>query len=55
MWFAYIHCWATDIFSMDLPRNYISSTQPNQIRMRMKQVLGSQGRRVRLKIDCELL
>jgi hypothetical protein len=32
MWFAYIHCWATDVFSMDPPRNYVSGTEPNQIR-----------------------
>jgi hypothetical protein len=24
MWFAYIHCGATDVFSMDPPRDYIS-------------------------------
>jgi hypothetical protein len=54
--------WATDMFSMVPPRGYISGTEPNQIRMRvermrtrMERVLGSQGRRVRLKIDCELL
>jgi hypothetical protein len=43
------------LFSMDPPRGYISSTEQNQIRTRMNRVLGSQGRRVRLKIDCELL
>jgi hypothetical protein len=32
MWFAYIHCWATDVFSMDLPRHYISGTEPSQER-----------------------
>jgi hypothetical protein len=48
MWFAYIHCWATDIFSMDPPRDYVSGTELNQIRMkrmrmrtRMERVLGS--------------
>jgi hypothetical protein len=25
MWFAYIQCWATDVFSMDPFRDYISS------------------------------
>jgi hypothetical protein len=40
---------------MDPPRDYISSTEQNQIRMRMERVLGSQGRSVRLKIDSELL
>jgi hypothetical protein len=25
MWFTYIHCWATDVFSMSPPRDYISS------------------------------
>jgi hypothetical protein len=36
MWFAYIHCWATDEFSMDPPRDCISDTEPNQIRMRIE-------------------
>jgi hypothetical protein len=31
MWFAYIHCGATDVFSMAPPRDYISDTEPNQI------------------------
>jgi hypothetical protein len=45
------------VFSADPPRYYVSSTEENQIRTRtrMELVLGSQGRRVRLKIDCELL
>jgi hypothetical protein len=30
MWFAYIHYWATDVFSMDPPRDYISSPVVNQ-------------------------
>jgi hypothetical protein len=30
MWFADIHCWATDIFPMDPPRDYISSPVVNQ-------------------------
>jgi hypothetical protein len=30
MWFAYIHCWATDMFSMDPPRDYVSSTEQTQ-------------------------
>jgi hypothetical protein len=25
VWFAYIHCWTTDVFSMDPPRDCISS------------------------------
>jgi hypothetical protein len=33
-WFAYIHCWATGVFSMDLPQDYISGTESNQIRMK---------------------
>jgi hypothetical protein len=57
MWFAY--CWETDVFSMDPPRDYKSSTEQNEVsritRMRMERVLGSRGRRVQLKIDCELL
>jgi hypothetical protein len=59
VWFAYIHCWATDVFSMGLLRDYICGIKLNQIRMRMRtrmeRALGSQGRRVRLKIviDCD--
>jgi hypothetical protein len=30
MWFAYIHCWATDVISMDSPRDYIISPVVNQ-------------------------
>jgi hypothetical protein len=30
VWFAYIHCWATDVFSMDPPRDYIGSPVVNQ-------------------------
>jgi hypothetical protein len=30
MWFACIHCWTTDVFSMDPPRDYISSSVVNQ-------------------------
>jgi hypothetical protein len=30
MWFAYIHCWATDVFSMDPLRDYLSSPVVNQ-------------------------
>jgi hypothetical protein len=59
MWIAYIHCWATEVSSMGPPRDYISGTEQNQVsgrtRTRTERVLGSQGRRVRLKIDCELL
>jgi hypothetical protein len=43
-----------DVFSMGPPRNYISGTEPNQIRTRMKRVLGSEGRWMPLMIDCEL-
>jgi hypothetical protein len=28
MWFAYIHCWATDVFSMRPPRDCISKRAP---------------------------
>jgi hypothetical protein len=44
--------WATDMFSVDPPRDYISNTEEIQMSTRMEQVLGIQGRRVRLKIDC---
>jgi hypothetical protein len=56
MWFAYIHCWPRDMLSMGPPQDYISSPVVNQkARIRMEQVLGSQGKRVRLKIECQLL
>jgi hypothetical protein len=39
------------------PRDCINGTEQNQIRTRtrMERVLGSQGTRIRLKIDCEFL
>jgi hypothetical protein len=61
IWSAYVHCWATYVFSKGPPRDYISSPVVNQKSVvereitRMGRVLGSQGRRVPLKIDCELL
>jgi hypothetical protein len=30
MWFAHIHCWAMDVFYMDLPQDYASSPVVNQ-------------------------
>jgi hypothetical protein len=52
MWLAY--CWATDVFFMDPTRDHISCTEQKQVsrrtRMRMERVLGSQGRRIQLKI-----
>jgi hypothetical protein len=30
MWFAYIHCKAMEVFSMGLPRDYISSAVVSQ-------------------------
>jgi hypothetical protein len=30
MWFAYVHCWATDVFPMGSPREYINSPVVNQ-------------------------
>jgi hypothetical protein len=30
MWFAYIRCWVTDVFSMDSSRGYMSSPVVNQ-------------------------
>jgi hypothetical protein len=30
MWFAYINFWATDVFSMGPPRDYINSAVVNQ-------------------------
>jgi hypothetical protein len=32
MWFAYIHCLATVVFSMSPPRDYMSGTEPNEIK-----------------------
>jgi hypothetical protein len=32
MWFAYIHCYAMGVFSMDSPRDYVSNTEQNRIR-----------------------
>jgi hypothetical protein len=59
MSFVYILCCEMDMFSMDPPRDYVSSTEQNQMsrttRTKMGRVLGSRGRRVHLKIDCELL
>jgi hypothetical protein len=59
MWFAYIHCCETHVFSTGPPRDYISGTEQTQMsrrtRTRMERLLGSEGRRVQLKIDCELL
>jgi hypothetical protein len=43
MWFSYIHCWATVVFSMGPPPDCISSTGQNEIRTRMDGILGSQG------------
>jgi hypothetical protein len=34
MWFAYIHCGATDVFSMDPPRDHMRGTELNQIRIK---------------------
>jgi hypothetical protein len=57
MLFAYIHCWATDVFSMGSALDYVSGTEQNQAspRTRMERDLGTQGRRIRLKIEWELL
>jgi hypothetical protein len=48
-----------EVFSLDPPRDYICGTEQNPVsrrkRTRMERVLGSQGRRIRLKIDCVLL
>jgi hypothetical protein len=48
-----------DVFSVGPPRDYVSGREQNKVshrrRMRMERVLGSQGRRARLKIDYELL
>jgi hypothetical protein len=53
------------VFSVCPPRDYINDTEPNQFRMimgmrmrmrtRKERGLGGKGRRVWLKIDCELL
>jgi hypothetical protein len=33
MWFAYIHCWATDVFSTGPPQDYTCSPVINQKRV----------------------
>jgi hypothetical protein len=33
VWFAYIICGATDVFSAGPPRDYISDIEPDQIRI----------------------
>jgi hypothetical protein len=47
------------VFSMDPPLDYMSSPVVREksvrTRTRMERDLGSQGRSVRLKIDCEFL
>jgi hypothetical protein len=48
VWFACMHCWTTDVFSMCPPRDYISGTESNQIRMkkmrtRIERVLGNRS------------
>jgi hypothetical protein len=37
MWFAYIHRWAMDVFSMGLPGDYISSPVVNQKSVRERE------------------
>jgi hypothetical protein len=53
VWFQYVYQLLDNgcVF-MGVPRDYISSAEPNQ-RMRMGRALGSQGRRGQLKIDCK--
>jgi hypothetical protein len=45
MWFAYIHCWTTDVFSMGPSRDYISGTEPkdSKIWSRVPRGLGPQN------------
>jgi hypothetical protein len=55
MWFAYIHCWATDVFPIVPPQDYISSPVVER-EGSMGRVLGSQERRGWLKVivtDCD--
>jgi hypothetical protein len=59
MWFAYIHCGATDVFSMDPPQDYTSSPVVELSSSGNQNENGASPRRskrrVRSKIDCELL
>jgi hypothetical protein len=50
MWFAYIHCWATDVFSMDPSRDYVSSTGQTLIRENEN---GARPRQLRKKGSAE--
>jgi hypothetical protein len=43
MWFACIHYWATDVFSMDPPRDYINNTEQNQITYKRLKLGGGQA------------
>jgi hypothetical protein len=54
MWSTYIHCWATKVFSMGPPQDYISSPVIEQER-ELGKPSAEKGRRVRLKSGCELL
>jgi hypothetical protein len=59
MWFAYIHCWATDMFSMDLCKWYRTELNQNENVNENENENGESPRqsrkKVRLKIDCDLL
>jgi hypothetical protein len=38
MWFAYIHCGATDVFPMDPPKDYVSGM--NRIKSKLRESVG---------------
>jgi hypothetical protein len=50
MWFTYIHCWATDMFSMGPSQDYISGTEPNQIKKKTRVEAGSNTSTVTLRV-----
>jgi hypothetical protein len=58
VWFAYIHCWATDVFSMGPPRDYVSSPLVNQKSIVERERECKSPRQAKKKgsaEDCELL
>jgi hypothetical protein len=50
MWFAYIHCWATHVFSMGPPRDYISGTEQNKWAPPPRVEVGSNTSNVTLRV-----
>jgi hypothetical protein len=53
MWFAYVHCWATDAFSMDPLRDYISGTEPKHEQRKNEKENGASPWQLRKKGSAE--